>query len=153
MPLIIFFFILFAVPYIELSLFIEVGGSVGVINTILLCMLTAFIGVVLIHKQGLETLTSAREKIGQDVLPEEELWHGAALILSGLCLLIPGFFTDTIGFLLLIPPFRILLFKRFSRWDTKRSFIFIQKGQQAKQQDDTSSYTIEGEYQKIDDDR
>lgn len=155
MPFIIFFFILFGVPYIELSLFVEVGAEVGVFKTILLCLLTAFFGLILIRHQGWDTYVKARQKMNQNILPEEEMLHGIALLFAGFLLLIPGFFTDTIGFLLLVPPLRLLLFQRILRSGSSHHFVFMHSAKEKRNSAESLNDppTIEGEYHTLDDDK
>jgi UPF0716 protein FxsA len=106
-PLIVFFFL--AVPIIEIYLLIQVGQVIGAGWTVLLVVLTAVIGVWLLRIQGLSTLTRAQRKLQENELPAREILEGMALVVAGAFLLTPGFFTDTIGFLLLFPPTRISL--------------------------------------------
>ena len=106
-PLIVFFFL--AVPIIEIYLLIQVGQVIGAGWTVLLVVLTAVIGVWLLKIQGLSTLTRAQRRLQENELPAREIVEGMALVVAGAFLLTPGFFTDTIGFLLLFPPTRIWL--------------------------------------------
>jgi UPF0716 protein FxsA len=106
-PLIVFFFL--AVPIIEIYLLIQVGQVIGAGWTVLLVVLTAVIGVWLLRIQGLSTLTRAQRRLQENELPAREILEGMALVVAGAFLLTPGFFTDTIGFLLLFPPTRIWL--------------------------------------------
>jgi len=94
------------VPLIEIALFIEVGGRIGLWNTVALVVLTAVIGTWLLRAQGLETLRRAQESAARNVFPVAELFDGLCLLVAGLLLLTPGFLTDTLGFLLMIPPLR-----------------------------------------------
>ena len=97
-------FILF--PIIEMMLLIEVGSQIGTLTTIGLVFLTAIIGVNLIRKQGAQTMLRAQDKIRQGALPANEMLEGLMLGLAGVCLLVPGFISDTLGALLLLPVFR-----------------------------------------------
>lgn len=106
-PLIVALFL--AVPVIEIYLLIQVGQVIGAGWTIMLVVLTAVIGVWLLRIQGLSTLTRAQQKLQSNELPAREILEGMALVVAGAFLLTPGFFTDTIGFLLLFPPTRIAL--------------------------------------------
>ncbi|TYL47952.1 FxsA family protein [Marinomonas sp. IMCC 4694] len=96
------------VPIIELTVLIQVGSKIGSLTTIGLVFLTAIVGVTLIRKQGLETSLKAQEKMRRGELPASEVAEGIMLIFAGLCLLIPGFVTDALGALLLVPPLRKL---------------------------------------------
>ncbi len=99
-------FILFVlVPLAELYVLIEVGSSIGGLTTIGLCLLTAAIGGILIRIQGIQTLLKARQSMRQYELAEQGL-HGVMLVLAGVLLFTPGFITDVLGFLLLVPALR-----------------------------------------------
>jgi len=106
-PFIVFLFL--AIPIVEIYLLIQVGQVIGAGWTILLVVLTAVIGVWLLRIQGLSTLIRAQQKLQENQLPARELLEGMALVVAGAFLLTPGFFTDTIGFLLLFPPTRMWL--------------------------------------------
>lgn len=105
----------FAIPIAEIAIFIEVGNLVGLWPTLGLILLTAFAGIVLIRIQGLSTIEKARRLIERDELPVEPMIHGVGLIIAGALLVTPGFFTDIIGFALLIPPLRLEIARRVLR--------------------------------------
>lgn len=94
------------VPIIEIWLLITVGSAIGAGLTIVLVVLTAVIGAALVRAQGMATLARAQTLLKQGELPAMELLEGVALLLAGALLLTPGFFTDTVGFALLLPPVR-----------------------------------------------
>ena len=100
------FLIFVLVPIIEIYLFIEVGGLIGGGLTILLILATAIIGVGLARYQGIRLLLNARNDLARGKPPVAALGHGAMLLLSGVLLITPGFFTDGIGFMLLVPAVR-----------------------------------------------
>jgi UPF0716 protein FxsA len=103
-------FILFiTVPLLELYLLIQVGGMIGILPTLALCVLTAALGAGLLRLQGLQTLARVRAKLDHGELPAIDLIAGAMLLLSGMLLLTPGLFTDCLGFLCLIPRLRLAL--------------------------------------------
>ena len=105
------FFILFiALPALEIFLFIKVGGEVGALNTVALIFLTAIIGVYFAKLQGIQTLKSGMVNLYQNKMPIYEIMSGASIAIAALLLIIPGFFTDLIGFLLLIPFSRRIIF-------------------------------------------
>lgn len=106
-PLIAVVFLL--VPVVEIYLLIQVGQVIGAGWTVLLVVLTAVIGVWLLRIQGLSTLTRAQRRLQENELPAREMLEGVALVIAGAFLLTPGFATDTLGFLLLLPPTRIWL--------------------------------------------
>ena len=97
------------VPLIEIALFIQVGGFIGLWPTIGIVIATALAGTALIRRQGLNTLQRAQAEMDAQRLPVRELFDGICLIFAGAMLLTPGFLTDTVGFILLIPPLRALL--------------------------------------------
>jgi len=94
---------LIAVPIIEIAVFLEVGGRVGVLNTILMIIITALIGAWLLRSQGLQTLQRAQKSLNQNVFPASEVFDGLCLMVAGGLLLTPGFVTDLFGFLLFVP--------------------------------------------------
>jgi UPF0716 protein FxsA len=105
MPLLLFGLFL-AVPLIEVVLFIQVGDAIGALWTVLACVATAAAGAFLVRRQGLATMASARQAMDMGRVPAVEAFDGICLVFAGALLLVPGFFTDAIGFLLLLPPFR-----------------------------------------------
>lgn len=111
-PLIAVIFLV--VPIIEIYLLIQVGQVIGAGWTIVLVVLTAVIGVWLLRLQGLSTLMRAQQKLQGNELPAREILEGMGLVVAGALLLTPGFFTDSIGFLLLFPPTRIWLVSRIA---------------------------------------
>ncbi len=111
-PLFAVFFL--AVPIFEIYLFLQVGEQLGVGWTLLLIVLTAVIGVWLLRVQGLSTLKRAQQKLQSNELPAHEMLEGLGLLVAGALLLTPGFFTDSIGFLLLFPPTRVWLVSRLA---------------------------------------
>ena len=98
-----------AIPIIEILLFIKIGENIGAINTILLIILTAVVGVYFARIQGIRTIKSGFVNIYQNKLPVYEILSGASIAVAAVFLIIPGFFTDSIGFLLLVPITRNLL--------------------------------------------
>lgn len=109
----IFFLMFLLVPLIELYVLIQVGSVIGALPTILLTVVTAIVGASLMKNQGISTMQRAQQSLSQGVVPETEMMEGLFIFLGGLFLLIPGFITDTLGLLFLIPPFRHLLAKKF----------------------------------------
>ncbi|MCV6574313.1 MAG: FxsA family protein [Cohaesibacter sp.] len=99
-------FILLIVPILEIGVFILVGGQIGVAYTLLGIVLTAIIGSFLLRKQGLALLTQVQSEFHQGNVPGKALAHGVMLLVAGLLLLTPGFVTDSLGFLLFVPPIR-----------------------------------------------
>lgn len=108
----IFLIIFIAVPIIEIAIFIQVGSLIGLWRTLATIFITAIIGVGLLKRQGLTTLANAQTSLDEGRLPVDSLFHGVALLVAGALLLTPGFLTDAIGFLLLVPAFRLWIGKR-----------------------------------------
>lgn len=99
-------------PLAELYLLIEVGSDIGGFATIALCLLTAAVGGMLVRLQGMQTLMQAKHLMDAGQPPAEQMLHGIMIAASGMMLFLPGFITDVIGFMLLIPLFRKIL----GRW-------------------------------------
>lgn len=113
----IFIFLFIVLPVVEIATFIQFGSFLGTFNTIVLIFLTAVIGVYLVRLQGISTILNIQKDIVSGNAPIENIIGGLLILLSGLLLLVPGFFTDSVGFLGLIPftrkIFANLLIKRF----------------------------------------
>ena len=99
------------IPLIEIYLFIEIGGQIGAGYTILFILLTAVIGLYFAKLEGINTIRSGMNQLTNNQMPIYEMVSGAALAFAAVLLIIPGFATDIIGFLLIIPFTRNLLFK------------------------------------------
>ena len=104
------FLIFICLPALEIYLLIEVGGQVGALNTVTLIFLTAIIGLYFAKHQGLRTLKSGIVNLYQNKMPVYEMMSGASIAIAAFLLIVPGFFTDFVGFLLLIPFTRKILF-------------------------------------------
>ena len=128
-----FFLILIGLPAIEIFLMIKIGGKIGAFNTIALVFLTAIIGIYYARIQGLQTLKSGLTNLYQNKAPIYELISGASIAFAAILLIIPGFFTDLIGFALLIPFTRNIFLK-----------IALKDKKFEKKTDDMNK-TIEGE--------
>ena len=98
-----------AIPIIEIMIFIKIGENIGAINTILLIFFTAVVGVYFARIQGIKTLKNGLINMYQNKLPFYEILSGASIAIAALFLILPGFFTDSIGFLLIIPLTRKLI--------------------------------------------
>ena len=127
--------IILIIPLLEIYLFIEIGGQIGAFNTILTILTTAIVGIYFVRLQGLSTLKSGVTQIYKNQIPVYEMMSGAALAVAAVLLIIPGFATDVVGFLLIIPLTRNLIFKFIGKKYTKN-----------KIKDDL----IEGEYEDKD---
>ncbi|TNE64164.1 MAG: FxsA family protein [Rhodobacteraceae bacterium] len=147
-----------AVPIIEIALFIQVGGLIGLWPTLLIVVVTAILGTALVRQQGALAMSQLRQSFAELNDPAEPLAHGAMILLSGALLLTPGFFTDTVGFLLLIPAFRTFVLKELRKRVKVQSFVM---GQQAGFTQTRSPYrqnpqdpgVIDGEWEELDADK
>ncbi|MDE1220646.1 membrane protein FxsA [Vibrio aestuarianus] len=108
-PILLLLFIF--VPIIEIGLFIQVGGILGLWPTIALVLLTAFVGASLVRSQGLQTLLSVQNRLQQGELPAQQIFEGVMLAVAGVLLLTPGFMTDALGMLVLLPAPRAIIAK------------------------------------------
>ena len=126
------------IPIVEIYLFIKIGSQIGAFSTIFLVFFTAVVGVYYARYEGINTLRSGMMQIIKNQIPARELISGAAIAFAAVLLIIPGFATDLIGFLLIIPMTRRLILgrlnKKFENKETKKSNF------------------IEGEFEDIEDD-
>jgi len=125
------------IPAVEIYLFIKIGASIGAFNTVLLIFLTAFIGIYYAKAEGLNALNQGLKKIVKEEMPIYELISGALIAIGAIFLIIPGFATDFIGFLIIFSPTRKIIFKKLSVKNKKKNY---------KKND-----YIEGEYKDLDD--
>ena len=132
-----FFLIFIFLPALEIYLLIKVGGHVGALNTVALIFLTAIIGIYFAKLQGIQTLKSCMVNLYQNKMPIYEIMSGASIAIAALFLIIPGFITDFLGFLLIFPITRKLIFGNLSNKFKKNEF--------------KKNNFIEGEYEDIDD--
>ena len=130
MKLLLIFILL---PLIEIYFFVKIGTEIGAFSTILFTLATAFLGIAVIKYQGISSFIQARQSVMNTNQPGIEILSNLALFISGGFFLVPGFFTDFIGALLLISPIRIFIIKSFVR----KAFINLNKHRQAdpKQKD------------------
>ena len=144
-PLPILLLLFFTVPLIEIFILIQVGGWIGAIPTIFFVVFTAVLGALLLRHQGLITLQRFQLSLAQGQLPAMELMEGVVLIIAGALLLTPGFFTDLIGFLCLIPPLRQAVIRRI----VERRMI-VPGGHGGERSEEGRHVTIEGEFRRED---
>ena len=126
------------VPIIEIYLFIKIGAQIGAFNTISLIFITAIIGIIYARYEGLNTLKSGFTQLIKNELPAYEIISGAAITFAALLLIIPGFATDVIGFLLIFPLTRKLIFQKISK--------------KFKNETKTKKPYIDGEFEDIEED-
>lgn len=108
MPISLIPFLLLVIPILEITVFILVGGQIGVFPTLGMIVVTAILGTFFLRQQGLSILRKLQAESRSGNIPGRELVHGAMIMIAGVLLLTPGFVTDSIGFLLFFPPFRDL---------------------------------------------
>ena len=123
-PFAILLVLFIAIPIIEIYLLIEIGSIIGSFATIFAVVFTAVLGVWLLRIQGFSTLRRVQQTAAQGGIPAIEMLEGAMLLVAGALLLTPGFFTDTIGFLCLVPPLR----RSMALWFFQRIFRFPTNG-------------------------
>tara|TARA_B100000900_G_scaffold386048_1_gene376183 strand:- start:1968 stop:2393 length:426 start_codon:yes stop_codon:yes gene_type:complete len=129
---------LILIPIIEIYLFIKIGSQIGAFNTILLIFVTAIVGIFYARYQSLNTLKTGFSELVKNQIPAYEIISGAAIAFAAFLLIIPGFATDLIGFLLLFPVTRKLFLKKFSVNFSKKK--------------NEKNDFIEGEFQDIEED-
>ena len=125
------------IPVLEIYLFIEIGSQIGAFNTILLIFITAVIGIYYAKYEGLNTIKSGFVQMVKNEVPTYEIISGAAIAFASILLIIPGFATDFLGFLLIFPITRKLIFKNFSK--------------KFKKQKSKKNNFIDGEFEDIED--
>jgi len=125
------------IPAIEIYLFIKIGASIGALNTIFLIFFTAFVGIYYARMEGLNTLNHGLRKLVKNEIPAYELISGAIIAIGAIFLILPGFATDVVGFLIIFPPTRKIFFKIFSKNGKKNNI--------------KNKNFIEGEYKDLDD--
>ena len=116
-----FLLIFIGLPALEIFFMIKIGGKIGALNTISLIFLTAIIGVYFAKLEGIKTMRSGVMNLYQNKIPMYEILSGASIGIAALLLIVPGFFTDAIGFLLLIPFTRKILINSFIKKSTKKN--------------------------------
>jgi len=152
-----FFLIFVLIPFTEIFVFMTVGVKIGLLNTLLLALFTAVLGGGIARHQGLETLFKAQKSMRAGSMPTKELFDGLCLVAAGALLITPGFVTDTIGFLLLIPPvrdaLRVKVGEHLQTSGADMSGAYTSRGYSSHQEfhiHDPSA--IEGEYEDLDKD-
>ncbi len=141
------FLLFLTVPIIEIALFIEVGGLIGLWPTIAIVVLTAFAGTALLRWQGLDTLRRARDSLERDRFPIDEMFDGLCLAAAGALLLTPGFFTDVVGLALFVPPVRAALRRRIVRYVAEHAEVRV--GAAHASSEWQSGPVIDGEYRDV----
>ena len=135
-----------AVPLIEIALFIQVGGFIGLWPTLGIVIVTAIIGSWLVRSQGAREMQNLRSSFSDMRDPTEPLANGAMILFSGTLLLTPGFFTDAMGFALLLPPVRAAVYKYARSRVNVQSFQMGPAPTRAQRPDDK---VIDGEFEEV----
>jgi len=137
----IFIAIFILIPIIEISLFIEIGSIIGSFYTIMLIFLTAIVGVFFVRQQGISTFQKLASQLQNLEAPVQTMFEGLVILISGILLITPGFFSDSIGFLGLIPFTRVIFIKLVA------SYILSRYGVKQNHEDNT----LEGDFVELDD--
>ena len=132
--------LILGIPLIEIYLFIKIGSEIGALNTILLILTTAVVGIWYARYEGFNTLRSGMSQLVKNELPLYEIVSGAAIAFAAILLILPGFATDIIGILLVFPVTRRIILSKYSKKNTSKK----------KDYDKGKNY-IEGEYEDIED--
>ena len=131
-------FLIILIPVVEIYLFIKIGAQIGALTTILLIFITAILGVYYARYEGLNTLKAGFTQLSKQETPAYEVFSGATIAFAALLLILPGFFTDILGFLIIFP--------------TTRKFIFGLFDKKFYKEKPKKNNFIEGEFEDIEDD-
>jgi UPF0716 protein FxsA len=143
------------VPIIEIAIFLEVGGEIGLWNTLAVVVLTAIVGTWMLRAQGMRTLRRAQDSLARQVFPVSEVFDGVCLLVAGALLLTPGFLTDALGFVLFLPPVRAAIRGVIQRSLSASGTIWMDGdgrggGDSATpHHDNDKGRTIEGEFREV----
>ena len=132
--------LILGIPLIEIYLFIKIGAQIGALNTILLILFSAIVGIWYARYEGFNTLRSGMSQLVRNEVPLYEMISGAAIAFAALLLILPGFATDIIGILLIFPVTRKIILSKYSK-----------KYSSKKKSKNVGKNFIEGEYEDIDD--
>jgi len=145
-----FFLFFIVIPLIEVMLFITIGKYIGLWNTIIIIIITGIIGAILVKSQGITILNKTLEEIKSNKIPIFSIFEGIAILIAGAFLLTPGFLTDTLGCILLIPKTRNLIISYIATRLKKRT-VYKEKSTYYPDKEDKKNKTFEGDYEEIDD--
>jgi len=138
------------VPIIEIGLFVTVGGAIGLLPTLAIVVITAVLGTQLMRHQGMMTLNRLQTAMAEGKNPADPMAQGAMILVAGILLLTPGFFTDAIGFLLLLPPVRVALIKWVSARVIARGTVFTTRSGAPRPSPHGQGDVIDADYTIID---
>ena len=145
-----FFKFFIAIPLIEIILFITVGKYIGLWNTIFIIIITGVIGAILVKSQGISILNKAFEEIKLNKTPILSIFEGIAILIAGAFLLTPGFLTDTLGCILLIPKTRNLIITHITSY-LKKKAIYKEKTTYYSNKKNNENKTFEGNFEEVKD--
>ena len=147
-----FFLFFIVIPLLEVMLFITIGKYIGLWNTIIIIIITGIIGAILVKSQGITILNKALGEIKLNKIPIFSIFEGIAILIAGAFLLTPGFLTDTLGCILLIPKTRNLIISYISTHLKKRT-VYKEKSTHYPNEEDKKNKIFEGDYEEIDDNK
>lgn len=142
----ILFLFFLTVPIVEIYVLLKIGGIIGIFPTVVLVVTTAMLGATMLRNQGLSTMQRLQDMLSRGEIPAQEIVEGPLLLVGGALLLTPGFFTDAMGFYLLIPYTR----KRFVKYLLENHFNAskIQSGSTVHYSNSHQGTTIDGDFKK-----
>ncbi|MEL6998135.1 MAG: FxsA family protein [Pseudomonadota bacterium] len=143
------FLLLVAVPVIEIALFIQIGGEIGTWPTIAIVILTALVGSIMLRQQGLRVLQDVQGRLMSGEDPGRLLADGAMILVAGVLLLTPGFFTDAVGFLLLVPAVRAAVYAFLKTRIKLRTVSATHSEHNQRAEWPTGAQTVDGTYEDI----
>ena len=144
------FFIFIGIPIIEVILFIKVGKYIGLWNTIFIIIITGVIGAILVKSQGISILNKAFEEIRLNKMPVLSIFEGIAILIAGAFLITPGFLTDTLGCILLIPKTRNLIITYITLY-LKKKAVYKEKTTYYSNKKNNENKTFEGNFEEVKD--
>ena len=145
-----FFLFFIAIPLIEVILFITVGKYIGLWNTIFIIIMTGIVGAILVKSQGINILNKALGEIRSNKVPIFSIFEGIAILIAGAFLLTPGFLTDTLGCILLVPKARNIIINYITSYLKKRT-IYKEKTMYNSNEEDKRNKIFEGNFEEVDD--
>jgi len=146
-PAFLFLLLFVGIPLVELYFMIQVGSEIGALSTILLVLFTAVVGGVLVRMQGFTTALRVRSTMERGEIPAIEVMGGALLLVAGILLLLPGFVTDAVGFICLIPAVR----QSLVLWILKRSNVLWHAAPRSPHKPPEERRVIDADYRREDD--
>jgi len=144
------FIALLCLPVVEIAVLISVSGVIGLPLTILCVLLTAIIGTFLLRQQGLSLLFSAQQQVEQGQLPAQTMAEGVVVAVGGALLLTPGFVTDAMGFMCLIPFTRHMMVALLKKGFVAKGGVYVSTQHSSQDNSVDKGVTIDGEYKRDD---